>query len=107
MLLWALHPLGLEGTGIPLLMYWLMAVLSESVAIFSIVARFQTIFSRMNTGIQNMVLCGLALKWGSMKSLNLNLLIDKTLLLSANLLKIDGVKVEKRLDPNLPDLVGS
>ena len=42
-----------------------------------------------------------------MKSLNLNQLIDKTLLLSANLLKIDGVKVEKRLDPNLPDLVGS
>jgi two-component system NtrC family sensor kinase len=42
-----------------------------------------------------------------MKSLNLNQLIDKTLLLSANLLKIDGVKVEKRLDPNLTDLVGS
>jgi PAS domain S-box-containing protein len=42
-----------------------------------------------------------------MKSLNLNQLIDKTLLLSANLLKIDGVKVDKRLDPNLPDLVGS
>jgi signal transduction histidine kinase len=42
-----------------------------------------------------------------MKSLNLNQLIDKTLLLSSNLLKIDGVKVEKRLDPNLPDLVGS
>jgi two-component system NtrC family sensor kinase len=42
-----------------------------------------------------------------MKSLNLNQLIDKTLLLSANLLKIDGVKVEKKLDPNLPDLVGS
>jgi signal transduction histidine kinase len=42
-----------------------------------------------------------------MKSLDLNQLIDKTLLLSANLLKIDGVKVQKRLDPNLPDLVGS
>jgi signal transduction histidine kinase len=42
-----------------------------------------------------------------MKSLNLNQLIDKTLLLSANLLKIDGVRVGKRLDPNLPDLVGS
>jgi two-component system NtrC family sensor kinase len=42
-----------------------------------------------------------------MKSLNLNQLIDKTLLLSANLLKIEGVKVEKRLDPNIPDLVGS
>ena len=42
-----------------------------------------------------------------MKSLNLNQLLDKTLLLSANLLKIDGVKVEKRLDPKLPNLVGS
>jgi two-component system NtrC family sensor kinase len=42
-----------------------------------------------------------------LRNLNLNQLIDKTLLLSANLLKIDGVKVEKRLDPNLPDLVGS
>jgi signal transduction histidine kinase len=42
-----------------------------------------------------------------MKSLNLNQLIDKTLLLSANLLKIEGVKVEKRLDPDIPDFVGS
>jgi signal transduction histidine kinase len=42
-----------------------------------------------------------------MRSLNINKLIEKTLLLSSNLLKINGVKVEKRLDPNLPDLVGS
>jgi signal transduction histidine kinase len=42
-----------------------------------------------------------------MRSLNLNKLIEKTLLLSSNLLKINGVKIEKRLDPNLPDLVAS
>ena len=42
-----------------------------------------------------------------MRSLNLNQLIEKTLLLSANLLKINGVKVAKRLDPNLPELIGS
>ena len=42
-----------------------------------------------------------------MKSLSLNQLIEKTLLLNSNLLKINGVKVEKRLDPNLPDLTGS
>ncbi|MGD8985341.1 MAG: ATP-binding protein, partial [Desulfobacteraceae bacterium] len=41
------------------------------------------------------------------RSLNLNKLIEKTLLLSSNLLKINGVKIEKRLDPNLPDLVAS
>ena len=42
-----------------------------------------------------------------MRSLDLNQLVEKTLLLNANLLKINGVKVRKKLDPNLPDLVGS
>jgi two-component system NtrC family sensor kinase len=40
-------------------------------------------------------------------SVNLNRLIEQTLFLNANLLKINKVKVDKRLDPNLPDLVGS
>lgn len=39
--------------------------------------------------------------------LNLNRLIEKTLFLNSNLLKISGVKVEMDLDPNLPELVGS
>jgi signal transduction histidine kinase len=42
-----------------------------------------------------------------LKSVNLNLLIEKTLFLNANLLKISSVKVETRLDPDLPDMVGS
>ena len=41
------------------------------------------------------------------KRLNVNQLIEKTLFLNSNLLKIDGVKVETELDPNLPDLLGS
>lgn len=41
------------------------------------------------------------------KRLSLNRLIERTLFLNSNLLKISGVKVEKRLDPNLPDLFGS
>ena len=41
------------------------------------------------------------------KRLNVNQLIEKTLFLNSNLLKIDGVKVETKLDPNLPDLLGS
>jgi signal transduction histidine kinase len=41
------------------------------------------------------------------KRLNLNRLIDKILFLTANLLKINRIRVEKKLDPNLPDLVGS
>jgi signal transduction histidine kinase len=41
------------------------------------------------------------------KRLSVNQLIEKTLLLSSNLLKIDGVKVATELDPNLPDLLGS
>jgi PAS domain S-box-containing protein len=42
-----------------------------------------------------------------LKRINLNRLIEQTLFLNSNLLKINGVKVEKQLDPNLPDLVGS
>jgi len=38
---------------------------------------------------------------------NLNQIIEQTLFLNANLLKINGIKVKKRLDQNLPDLVGS
>jgi signal transduction histidine kinase len=41
------------------------------------------------------------------KRLSLNQIIEETLILNLNLLKINGVKVEKRLDQNLPDLVGS
>jgi len=42
-----------------------------------------------------------------LKPLSLNQLIEKTLFLNMNLLKINGVKVEKRLDPHLPDMEGS
>ena len=41
------------------------------------------------------------------KKLNLNRLIEQTLLLNSNLLKIEGVKVEINLEPDLPDIVGS
>ncbi|MBL7212653.1 MAG: PAS domain-containing protein [Desulfobacteraceae bacterium] len=41
------------------------------------------------------------------KRLNLNRLIEQTLFLNSNLLKINGVKVEKSLEPDLPYLVGS
>jgi PAS domain S-box-containing protein len=41
------------------------------------------------------------------KRLSINRLIEKTLFLNSNLLKIDGVKVEKKLDDDLPDLLGS
>ena len=41
------------------------------------------------------------------KRLSINQLIDKTLFLNSNLLKMDGVKVETQLDPDLPDLLGS
>ncbi|MBW2412569.1 MAG: GHKL domain-containing protein, partial [Deltaproteobacteria bacterium] len=34
-------------------------------------------------------------------------LIEQTLFINSNLLKISGVKVEKNLDPNLPEIVGS
>jgi C4-dicarboxylate-specific signal transduction histidine kinase len=39
--------------------------------------------------------------------LNLNRLIEQTLFLNSNLLKMEGVKVETKLDPDLPDLLGS
>jgi signal transduction histidine kinase len=42
-----------------------------------------------------------------LKSVNLNRLIEKTLFLNANLLKISSVKVETRLDRDLPDMIGS
>jgi PAS domain S-box-containing protein len=41
------------------------------------------------------------------KRLNVNQLLEKTLFLNSNLLKIDGVKVETKLDPDLPELLGS
>ena len=41
------------------------------------------------------------------KRVNLNRLIEQTLFLNSNLLKIDGVKVENQLDLDLPDLLGS
>jgi two-component system, NtrC family, sensor kinase len=42
-----------------------------------------------------------------MKLLDLNRLIDQTLILNANLLKIANVRVETRLDQTLPEIVGS
>lgn len=41
------------------------------------------------------------------RRLNLNHIIEKTLFLNANLLKIHSVKVQKKLDPDLPDIAGS
>ncbi len=41
------------------------------------------------------------------RRVNLNRLIDQTLFLNSNLLKIDGVKVENKMDSDLPDLLGS
>ena len=41
------------------------------------------------------------------RRVSLNRLIEQTLFLNANLLKIHGVKVETTLDPDLPDLLGS
>jgi len=41
------------------------------------------------------------------QQVNINELIEQTLILNSNLLKINGVKVEKLLSPDLPDLVGS
>ena len=39
--------------------------------------------------------------------LNINRLIEKTLLLNSNLLKINNIKVKDLMDPKLPDLTGS
>jgi two-component system NtrC family sensor kinase len=44
------------------------------------------------------------MEFGTVK---LNQLIEKTLFLNANLLKLHSVKVEENLDPDLPDLTGS
>jgi PAS domain S-box-containing protein len=41
------------------------------------------------------------------QQISLNRLVDKTLFLNANLLKLSGVKVAKKLDPELPDVMGS
>lgn len=42
-----------------------------------------------------------------LKPLNLSKLIEHTLFLHSNLLKINNVRIQNRLDPNLPDVVGS
>jgi two-component system, NtrC family, sensor kinase len=42
-----------------------------------------------------------------MKSVNINRLIEQTLLINANLFMIAGVKIEKHLCPDLPDSIGS
>jgi two-component system NtrC family sensor kinase len=42
-----------------------------------------------------------------LRRINLNRLIEHTLFLNSNLLKIDGIKVETDLDFSLPDLIGS
>jgi two-component system NtrC family sensor kinase len=44
------------------------------------------------------------MEFGSVK---LNQLIEKTLFLNANLLKLHSIRVEEKLDPLLPDLTGS
>ena len=44
------------------------------------------------------------MEFGAVK---LNQLIEKTLFLNANLLKLHSIKVEENLDPDLPDLTGS
>jgi C4-dicarboxylate-specific signal transduction histidine kinase len=41
------------------------------------------------------------------RRLSINRLIEQTLFINSNLLKISGVSVEKKLDANLPDMVGS
>jgi two-component system NtrC family sensor kinase len=42
-----------------------------------------------------------------LKDVNINRLIEKTLLLNSNLLKINGVKIHEKLSPDLPEIVGS
>ncbi len=39
--------------------------------------------------------------------LNLNQLIEKTLFLNANLLKLHSIKLDQKFDPHLPELMGS
>jgi two-component system NtrC family sensor kinase len=42
-----------------------------------------------------------------LRQLNLNQILEQTLFLNMNLLKINGIKVEKKFDPDLPELLGS
>jgi len=42
-----------------------------------------------------------------MREININKLIEKTLLLNSNLLKINGIKVQEKLDTDMPEIVGS
>jgi two-component system NtrC family sensor kinase len=42
-----------------------------------------------------------------LKEVNINQLIEKTLLLNSNLIKINGIKVREKLDSDLPEIVGS
>jgi len=42
-----------------------------------------------------------------LKRISLNRLIEQTLIINANLLKFNGIKVEAHLDPDLPDMIGS
>jgi len=42
-----------------------------------------------------------------LKGIDINRLIEKTLLLNENLLKINGVRIDKELDSSLPDYTGS
>jgi signal transduction histidine kinase len=42
-----------------------------------------------------------------LKQVNLNNLIERTLVLTSNLMKLNGVKVETNLAPDLPEVVGS
>lgn len=41
------------------------------------------------------------------KRLDLNRLVEKTLILNGNLLKINGIRVDKQLDPQLAEIMGS
>ncbi|MDY6971550.1 MAG: ATP-binding protein [Thermodesulfobacteriota bacterium] len=42
-----------------------------------------------------------------LKRLDLNQIVEQTLLITSNLLKINGIRVEKQLDPDLPEFEGS
>ncbi|SPD75462.1 conserved hypothetical protein [uncultured Desulfobacterium sp.] len=42
-----------------------------------------------------------------LKEVNINRLIEKTLLLNSNLFKINGIKIREKLRPDLPAIVGS
>ena len=42
-----------------------------------------------------------------LKRVNINRLIEQTLIINSNLLKFNGIKIETELDPNLPDMIGS